>query len=301
MEDNRTHNLQKNMQEQAGCSDAAPTKRYSAIDIAEMVNSRSIQLFDIDFGLCTDWYKNDDFIEDIFSHVNREEDMKQLAELILLKQDYQTNTLHHPKVCYRVTDYRKYIPYVMDLQIRLDAIYTRVLHNREVLRKMNGMKDTWISTETSPTVLHETDDTAPPAFTENTTDLYRMEDLPEDIRKHILLKNNHVYTLFVSALKGPVKKWIDKHRLQDWNVVRFICRYWKFIPRKLAMNDFARFLEEIGLGNQLDNMKKRTDANDKSALLVYEDPKVGNRLWRLKSDGKEVEELLQDVINAHAT
>ena len=46
-------------------------------------------------------------------------------------------------------------------------------------------------------------------------------------------------------------------------------------------------------------MKQRKDANDDSALEKYDNPPTNgfkDKLWKLRRDGKEVEDLLQDII-----
>lgn len=275
------------------------TNRFSANEIAEMVNSHSNLLFDVDLGFCTDWYRNVDYMEDIISKVNSTEDIDLFINLLLLKQDQQTNTENHPKVCYRVTDERKFAPYVNDLATKLDAIRTRVLHNREIQKQLNDMKQTWCSTQTTPTDFRRSDNTEPPAFANPTEEAFHMEDLPKDVRKHFLLKDNKLYSMFVSAIKGPIKDWISKHRLQDWNVVRFICMLRGIVTRKCPMEAFGLFLEYIGLGNQLNNMKKRSDANSANAILVYDDPNKKNSIWKLKLDGDEVEKILNEVIESN--
>ena len=58
-----------------------PTRRMSASEIAEMVNGHSDRLLDVDFGFCTDWYKNVDFMEEVISKVNTTEDIDQLIRL----------------------------------------------------------------------------------------------------------------------------------------------------------------------------------------------------------------------------
>lgn len=122
-----------------------PTRRMSASEIAEMVNSHSDRLLDVDFGFCTDWYRNVDFMEEVISKVNTTEDIDQLIRLMLLKQGLQTCCDHHPKVCYRVTDERKFAPYVEDLGQILHAVRCRVLHNRDMQREMDEFRRKWCS------------------------------------------------------------------------------------------------------------------------------------------------------------
>ncbi len=300
---------------QSSSSAAAPSKIYSAKELSEMFNTHSAEFFRVDIGLCTDWYTNDDFIEEMMSYVVDEKRMDELIKFILLKQEQQI-CKHHPKVCYRVPDERKYAPHVPDLSTKLDAMRVRVLHEREVNAKLKEMESMWMttSTEVSSTdnvelvtnaitdTPSEPSETNPPVFTncsEGEPPMYHLADLPDDVQKQILINDDKVYTEFVVTLKGPVKKWIEKHRLQDWNVVRFICRLRGVVASKCSTHIFGKFLEKIGLGNQEDNMKKRKDANDPNALIAYDSsPKMGDKLWKLRKDGKEVEDLLDDVINS---
>ena len=132
--------------------------------------------------------------------------------------------------------------------------------------------------------------------------LYHLDDLPEEVKNQILITDDKVYSDFVTTMCGPVKGWIDKRRLQDWNVVRFICRLRGIVTRKCSLSIFGKLLERIGLGNQENNMKQRSDANDKNALEAYDEVTASNKqkYYRLRKDGKEVEKLLSDVIKAVA-
>ena len=297
----------------SGSADARKT--YSAKDLGEMANLHPAELIHVDMGLCTNWYTNDDFMEEMMSYVVDEKRMDELIKFILLKQEQQICN-HHPKVCYRVPDERKYAPYVPDLRTKLDAMRVRVLHEREVNAKLKEMESMWMTTsmEESSTdniefvnnvvndIPSDPSETNPPLFTgssESEPPMYHLADLPDEVQNQILIKDDKVYSEFVVTLKGSIKKWIDKHHLQDWNVVRFICRLRGIVTRKCSARIFGKFLEQIGLSNQEDNMKKRKDANDPNAMTVYDSPsKMGDNYWKLRNDGKDVEDLLNEVINS---
>ena len=273
---------------QSSSSAAAPSKTYSAKELGEMANLHPAELLHVDMGLCTNWYTNDDFIEEMMSYVVDEKRMDELIKFILLKQEQQI-CKHHPKVCYRVPDERKYVPYVMDLSTKLDAMRVRVLHEREVNAKLKEMESMWLTTSTEMSSTEnvelatnvvtdapsDSSETNPPVFSDSSSEelpYYHISDLPYDVEHQILINDDKVYTEFVLTLKGPVKNWIEKHRLQDWNVVRFICRLRGVVASKCSTSIFGKFLEKIGLGNQEANMKKRKDANDTNALLAYDNP-----------------------------
>ena len=309
------HNLDNSIQKVG--SDAYPQKRYSAKELGEMMNNCPLQLFNVDIAACTDWYTNDDYMEEMLSYVVEEQKIDNMIEFILMKHEYQTVTEHHPKVCYRVADERKYVPYVEDLNMKLEAMRVRVLHSREVAARMEEMKKRWASATTSTAKTSsvavplsdpsaaEKNETKPPSFDDDSTDStveYHLSDLPSDVRSKILIYDDKKYTVFVIALRGPVKEWIDNHRLQDWNVVRFICRLRNIVEKRCSIRIFGSFLKHIGLGNQKNNMKQRQDANDKNALTAYDDSKAVNpNFFKLRKDGKEVEELLADVIEYDTT
>ena len=294
---------------------ATPNKRYSAKELGEMINTHPVELFNVDIAACTDWYRNDDYMEEMMSYVVEENKIDTLIEFIRTMQEYQTTNEHHPKVCYRVPDERKYVPYVEDLNEKLCAMRVRVLHAREIEARMEEMKKRWSSMSTTTTGVSlavspakplnvDKSETQPPVFTDDSIDNtidYHLDDLPQDVRNQILIDEDAKYSLFVNALHGPVKTWIDKKRLQDWNVVRFVCRIRGIVAKHCSLKIFGRFLEHIGLGNQENNMKQRQDANDNNAIIAYKDPKNTNsKFFRLKKDGKEIEELLADVIDKEA-
>ncbi len=291
-------------------SSAAPTtkSRYTAKELGEMFNSHSPNFFLVDIGLCTDWYTNNDFMEEFISYIENEEAMNHLIHYILLFQERQVCE-EHPKVCCRVSDSRKFAPFVEDLKEKLDAMRLRVLHKREIEEKMAELQKMWSMPTSTASQLDmvsaedtsgTTDKTSPPVFSEDTGEkiIYHLSDLPEDIQKHVLIETDEVYSQFVETMQGPVKAWIEKHHLYDWNVVRFICRHRGIVSQHCSLHVFGCFLEKIGLGNQESNMKQRKDANDKNAMIIYDDPVKSQKIWQLKRDGKIVEEMLIDTIKS---
>lgn len=303
---------------QSSSSAAAPKNIYSAKELGEMINNHSAEFPNVDIGLNTDWYANDDYMEEMLSYIKDETQMNDIVSYILLYQDKQTHIDHHPKVCCRVTDDRKYAPFVSDLSEKLSAMCVRVLHKREIEAKLNKMKSLWsvpistdvpVKAEVNITTPSETKESLAPVFTnssdedsyDGTAPLYHLNNLPEDVRNQILIDDDNIYSSFVVTLTSDVKDWIDKNNLYDWNVVRFICRLRGIVAKKCSMAIFGKFLDKIGLGNQENNMKQYQDANDPNALFAYDNPpKFTDTYWKLRKKGKEVENLLADFINSKA-
>ena len=185
-------------------------RRYSARELAEMMNNCPVQLFNVDIAACTDWYTNDDFIEEMMSSVVDEKRIDQLIEFILTMQEHQTVTEHHPKVCHRVTNENKYSPFVDDLKEKLYAMRVRVFHSREITARMEEMKKQWASmNNTSSSTVHpatpspsDKSETQVPQFSDASADVpveYHLADLPEDVQSHILLSDDKIYTEFVNT------------------------------------------------------------------------------------------------------
>ena len=210
---------------------ATTNTRYSAKELGEIMNTHAEELFNVDIAACTDWYRNDDFMEEMMSYVVEEENINNLIEFIRIMQEFQTTSQHHPKVCYRVPDERKYVPYVEDLNEKLCAMRVRVLHAREIEARLEEMKKRWSTTTTCQSslvahpakpLLFEKSETQPPSYTDDSTDNtieYHLADLPQDVRNQTLIDEDEKYSLFVNDLRGPVLAWIEKRRKQDWNVV----------------------------------------------------------------------------------
>jgi hypothetical protein len=292
-----------------GSSAAAESqKRYSAKELGEMMNTHPDQLFCIDIAACTDWFTNDDYMEEMLSYVHDEERIDGLIQILRTTHRYLL-LKGNPKICYRVKDERKWAPYVEDLNEKLCAMRIRILQYREVKAELEEMKLRWskASMSTSEAISansENTDNTQPPSFTNSSGGenvQYHLSDLPQNVSNKILITTDEVYSEFVDTLKGPVNNWIAERRKQDWNVVRFICILRGIVARKCSTPIFANLLEIIGLGKQYDIIKKRKDANDPSALIAYDSPLCSDDPYQdLRNDGKEVEALLEATIKKMA-
>lgn len=282
--------------------------KISAQELALMVNQKSVDLFSVDIAKCTDWYKNDDYMEETMSYIEDDQKMDEFIGYVLLLQEHETCIEHNPRVCYRVIDERKYAPYIDDLAQKLEAIRIRVHHKREIDARLAEMQARWAaSTSISCSAVSHTAQTlssisepilsSTTCTTSNISAQYHIKDLPQDVQNNLFITDDLLYSDFVETLKGPVCDWVSKHNQQDWNVVRFICKLRGIVSKKCSIPLFAKFLSKLGLGNQEHNMKKRQDANNSDALVSYDLPSKNNdRFWQLKIDGKVVEELLEDII-----
>ena len=293
----------------ASSSAAAPIhKLYSAQEIGDLMNTKPLELLNMNIGFLTRWY-NCEFIEEILRHVEKEPDIQILMTLIVVKWHRQVDE-HNLNVCHYDPTSRAWIPYADNLQDKLNVVFERVKAYRKHKAEEQQMEKQWrmlfggdgqhaaLSKEPDVSTCEcGTERYSIQIASQISTDIeYHLDDLPEDVRNHIQIADDKLYSDFVATLKGPVKLWIDKHNLKDWNVVRFICRIRGIVSRNCSLRIFGKFLEKIGLGNQENNMKQRQDANNNSFLKDYDDPKKKQNFWKLKRDGDAIEKELNPII-----
>ena len=246
------------------------------------------------------------FIEKVLNAIELQADIDRFAAILKTrwKIDVANNCI---EVVRLNTETKLYEPYHPQFENNVDAIVEKIRQKRELELSLKRQLEEWnevrhgISSTTQVIIPSEISQTSQPTFSTDESIMYHLDDLPMDVQNQILITDDKVYSDFVTTMRGPVKSWIDKRRLQDWNVVRFVCRLRGIVTRKCSLSIFGKLLERIGLGNQENNMKQRSDANDKNALVAYDD--LTNRkpqYYYLRKDGSDVEELLSDVIKALA-
>ena len=248
------------------------------------------------------------FIENVMNAIELQADIDRFAGI--LKTCWKIDVARYrQEVVWLNTKTHLYEPYYPHFEEKVDAIVEKIRQTRELELSLQRQKEEWersqhgaLSHTKIPIASSETNQTTQPTFDANETVEYHLEDLPKDVKPQILITDDKVFSDFVTTMCGPVKGWIDKRRLQDWNVVRFVCRLRGIVARKCSMPIFGKLLDGLGLGNQENNMKHRQDANDKDALVAYDEVTAFNRqkYYYLRKDGKEIEELLSDVIKAVA-
>jgi len=242
------------------------------------------------------------FIEKVLNAIELQADIDRFAGILKTcwKIDVANNRL---EVVRLNTETKLYEPYHPLLENKVDAIVEKIRRKRELEQSLKMQMEEWSglrhkkSSTTQAIIPSETSQTCQPTFSTDESVMYHLNDLPLDVQKQILITDDKVYSDFVTTMRGPIKVWIDKRRLQDWNVVRFVCRLRGIVTRKCSLSIFGKLLERIGLGNQENNMKQRQDANKDERLNDYDDPERKQYFWQLKKDGDAVEALLKPIID----
>ena len=296
---------------------AAARKTYSAMtpkEVGNLMNTNPRAIFDIDLGRQTDWYTNIDYMEEMIASVKDVKRIDGLIKILLTLQEHQVSVEHNPKVCYRVADERKYAPYVADLATILDSIRTRVLHSREVQKKLEELMEEWSPTPscTEEEVMRQDvcrNNTTPNVFSDTTsTDipLYKLSDLPEHLKDYLTITDDKLYSEFVDILKNEIWPWIMKMNkgkgiIKKWNAVKFICLHRGIIRRcKDSVQDFTDFLNHIFYGEREfkeNTITQYSAANEDKNYKGYDSvPYTCD--YTLKQDGREIEKMLDTIIKA---
>lgn len=298
----------------SGRGAAAPTKfTYSALELGEMMNHKPLDLLKLDIGYQTRWF-DCDYIEEILSFVNDEGKMLMLMTLIV--EDWRKKTAeHHPHVAYRNPKTKEYVPYVEELNIKLDAICKRLLAEREQIEHADLFRKQFMQQYSQPLstaahnnthqsqihtqgIINKDEDNGD----EDEELEFRMADFDKHKLRCLCISDDKTFDTFVRLMRNEVWPFVSQNKNKYCNALRFVCMVHGIIGEKTSMPEFDDLLQAIipNLPSQLSSMKQRQDANKKKNLINYRDPKKrrNNDCYQLSNDCPDIEEILQPVINA---
>lgn len=290
----------------------AAGKTYSAQELGELMNTNPGYLFKhIDIGRQTDWYTNYDFMEEMLSYVHDEVKINALIDFLIVKQEYQVTYEHHPKVCYRVTDERKYAPFVDDLPARLDSMRVRILHSREVCIQLELMKNQWSESDQTGMSTgqgkNEATTTVAPNFKDETNinsinpqPEFHMDDFDQNKISCLLIYDDETFSVFVKTMREKLWPAVEKNKNKYSNLLRFLLMFHEIVARKTSMPAFDIMLQAIipGIGTQLSSLKQRQDCNKMKNLDYYGDSKQrkNSSCWEITHDAPYLEKHLKPLI-----
>lgn len=293
---------------------------YSALELGEMMNHKPLDLLKLDIGYQTRWF-DCNYIEEILSFVRKEADMKMLMTLIV--QDWLKKIAeHHPHVAYRNPKTKEYVPYVEELNIKLDAICKRLLAEREQIEHSNAFRKLFMqkySDSTQTEILKETNPnvvvtTTPSTFNKPSvsTDGYHVElsSLPESIRNKILV-SQEVFDILVDQLNIDIWNTILTNKGKYCDPLRFLCIKHDIFAENMEREDLDDFLHRVirvlknepSLMSSIGRSKLTSSQKIKRSLACYDSPvkKHRDEVWQLIEDCKPLEEGLQPVYDAMKT
>lgn len=276
-------------------------------ELAELISHNPMKILEIDIAVATHYY-NIEYIGQILNQVELLADVDRLIGLIQTQWELDVCDCRQQVVKYD-PESEDYVAIVEDLPKKLAKIRQKIEKRHQLKALKAKQMEEWKVAHTS-TATHTQSEpadvknqTEAPQFAEgNLTPpdnevVYHLADLTDDeLRKQILLKTDQQYTCLVHDLRGPVKRWIDKHRFQDLNVVKFTLAKHYIIARNTSVRIFAKLTKHLvpSFGDQEENIKKRKDANQKNWETYEKDPKC----WQLKKDVEQVEECLANTIQS---
>lgn len=277
-------------------------------ELAELISHDPMKILEIDIAVATHYY-NVEYIGQILNQVELLADVDRLIGLIQTQWELDVCDCRQQVVKYDPKS-EDYVAIVEDLPEKLAKIRQKIekRHHLKALRAKQMEEWKVAHTSTATQTLSEPAEvmnlTGAPQFSEHKSVnpqedevVYHLSDLTdEEVRNHILLKTDQQYTCLVQDMRGPVKRWIDKHRFQDLNVVKFALAKHYIIARNTSVRIFAKLTKHLApsFGDQEENIKKRKDANQKNWETYEKDPKC----WQLKKDVEQVEECLANTIQS---
>lgn len=298
-------------------------QKYSAHELGDLMNKSPLALLDLDMGYQTNWY-DCDFIEEAMSFIREEADMLMFMTLVVNNWREQTIQLHS-RVAYRDPKTKESVPYVKDLELKLDEIHDRLLSDREQIKKVCAFREMFFKNySNSRDVNHKQSIPTPNIDSQKHMSSVRqlnvnaagqtftipLESLPEDIRSIILL-NQSSFNVFVKQLNEDTWSIVDSNRGLYCDALRFVCIKREIIARNTDRETFDRLLHLIvkALENQpslLSSLKRRTDTSTNKisrSLKCYDSPIKShqNEVWQLIKDCEPIETSLQPVYEAMET
>lgn len=276
-------------------------------NVADAITNDPSSIVTIDFARETHNYSLE-VIEHLFNRIDALADVDRLAGIIESRWRIDV-AMHHCGVTTYSAVQHKWIPIMPDFPQRLNELRNDFFERKKLEEDLQRRYNEWLcahqqeTTMSEPPVIGEEEQTPPPAFVETQATekpQYHLSDLPQEVRDHLFINTDELYSEYVTIMRGPVKSWIDKNRQMDYNVVRFIHALRGIVSRKISMRVFALLLTYVipGVGDQESNMKQRKDANDSKNFKYYDSADYNDKkkCWKLIQDGKDVEEMLQPVI-----
>lgn len=276
-------------------------------ELAELISHDPMKILEIDIAVATHYY-NVEYIGQILNQVELLADVDRLIGLIQTQWELDVCDCRQQVVKYD-PESEDYVAIVENLPEKLTKIRQKIEKRQQLKAIKAKQMEEWkvahtsTATQTQAEPADVKNQTEAPQFAEeNQTPqedevVYHLADLTdEEVRNNILLKTDQQYTCLVQDMRGPVKRWIDKHRFQDLNVVKFTLAKHYIIARNTSVRIYAKMIKHLipSYGDQEENIKKRKDANQKN-WETYENNKD---FWKLKNDVKTVEECLANTIHS---
>ena len=310
----------KNVSEKQKVSaDLAFEKVYSAYELGDLMNNNPLALMKLDLGVQTKWY-DCDFIEQAMSFIQKEPDM--LMFMTLIVQTWRAQTAQRlPHIAYRDPKTKQNVPYVSNLDDKLQEIHDRIMSDRKQLEEARSFRQLFF--ETYCKQHEETDFVTPPKETRKlfgsssvvhsfknesgNHSKISLDSLPDSVRSKILLSQD-VFDVFVKQLNDDTWSIVNANKGSLCDALRFICIKRNIIARDTDRETFDSILHQIvfelkDTPSLLSSMKRRTDTSSNKlsrSIACYDSPikRHQDEVWKLINDCKPLEESLQPVYEA---
>ncbi len=310
----------KNLNDKGKADAQQPRKTYSAQELATMYIYNREAFLSLNLKEQThDW--DFDYLGD-FCYYLRTPDLMEEGRLMLYWKWEEEEGIFTSVSSYKNLESRlRYEKFKKDLENATDFAQQKLAHEAFDLYTITNKEYKTDLTEVPPSPLTAPEaDTIVPVFTESSplseappveevekanVPQFHLDDLDQETRKLLNIYDDETYTLFVNAMRGPVKKWVEGEKLQLWNLVKAVCHSNSIVKRKgkriISIDNFCKLLEAIipGISDQRSNMKQFKLANNKDFVKLTKNPSANlakNEYFDSLTDAKEVKRMLHAVI-----
>ena len=270
-------------------------------ELADIINHNIVQLKLMEMAEITHNY-DCNFIEEVFNKIESIADIDRFIGII--KIHWQIDVYNRRELVVKYdTNARDYVPYVPDLDKRLDTIRDKIEHKRELEEQLERQWSEWEVERLSVTTKTEA-----PRFGSSSPEVkfevcLKIEDLDSNVQCILNITNDQDFEEFVDICRNEIWPWLhnEKHKKfrprKDANVVRFAFRYYGIVDKDCSVRNFVLLFNAIVPEAELidDTVSSRDDANMKSRDFYKYDslPNYNN----LKKDTEQLRKMLKPVID----
>ncbi len=290
-----------------GRSVAAPIKNTpSAEELATMFKTSRGKFIDIDLGVAThEWDMN--YIFDFLYYIRDDDAIDFQVDWLCSKWDIAHGVL----ASFDNANNRELLAQREDFQDNLartrSLVHKKIQQEDHIKELEVRMLDSFsIDVHAEDNTVMESDSTQQPQF-ENSDNIdgpqYHMADLPDDVRAHILLADDEMYSLFVSNMREDTWLKVSSNKGKYLDPLRFVCNKFQITAKDTTRDEFDKLLHYVipglgDVGNLVSAMKKRSDSNDSANYKYYDSPVYShrNKCYKLVADGIVIEECLTPVL-----
>ena len=265
-------------------------------ELADIINTSIPDFMGVDVGFHTDW--NLDYLYEFFCCV-KSDDVATMAQRWIVSKWKADKKIYGS---YSTATDNVLVQQFHDFEDGIVNIRQLVATKRQEEKELEKLKQQMLMFE------QNTNETKTPRFVPSMPSVecgekFTLSMLRPQSRSILHITDERIFSLLVNTMRNDVWPVVEKNKGKYSDVVRFIFEIRGLVDKNVSRNDFNDFLHDIIPnidGSLLSSMKRRSDTINGLCLKYYDCPALdkNNKCWQLRKDGKEIEDLLEPVLQA---